>query len=106
MLFLNEPLAVGKSLAVSPDGKTLYVTRANEPCKKSDGKLGSPFSVVNLQSRSIERTLCLQLNVELVALSHDGAYLFVSNGTNLSAFDARRVGAAGNGALLNDIPVE
>jgi DNA-binding beta-propeller fold protein YncE len=99
-------LDVGGSLALGKDGKTLYVSRTNASSQQLDGDRGSPFSVVDIQSRNIVNTVCLRVSVDSIALSHDDAYLFVSNGNNLSVFDARQVRGAGNAALLNDITVK
>jgi DNA-binding beta-propeller fold protein YncE len=107
-------LAVGTNLAVSADGRHLYVTRGNFRCRKRDGsENGSPLSIVNLQDRT-SKSVCLRTSVGAIAVSRDVAarYVFVANGNALTVFDREKLDRDRNkdidpGAVqLNDIPLE
>jgi len=98
-------LAVGTSVAVSSDGARLYVSRGNYPCKKPNGEVGSPLSIVDPQSRKVVNTVCLRTSVGPIAISRDkdGHYLFVGNGDNITVFDRKALDASD--ISLNDIPL-
>jgi len=100
-------LAVGTSVAIDPRGRSLYVSRGNQPCTNArTGEIGSPLSRVDLETLKVTATACLRTSVGAIAISHDleGRYLFVANGTRLSVFDRRSFAA--DAAPLNDIPLE
>ena len=110
-------LAVGVSVALDPDDETLYAARGNYRCAKPGGGFGSPFSVVDLQSRKVGPTICLDSGVNLIAVSRDGDFIFVANGALISVFDGKRLrnakrlpkeqqDAAGEAALVHPIPLE
>ena len=110
-------LAVGVSVTLDPDDETLYVARGNAPCVKPGGGPGSPFSVVDLESRQIGPTICLDTSVSYIAVSRDGDFVFVANGTAISVFNGKRLRAAkrlqdperkaaGEAALVHTIRLE
>lgn len=110
-------LAVGVSVTLDPDDETLYVARGNAHCVKPGGGPGSPFSVVDLKSRQVGPTICLDTSVNYIAVSHDGDFVFVANGTAISVFNGKRLraaklqqdpgrNAAGEGALIHTIALE
>jgi sugar lactone lactonase YvrE len=99
-------LAVGVSVTLDPDDETLYAARGNHPCRKPDGGRGSPFSVVNIRERKIAHTICLDTSVNWIAVSRDGAFVFVANGSAISVFDGKRVKLMGAAALVHTIPLE
>lgn len=110
-------LAVGVSVSLDPDDETLYAARGNFQCIKAGGGRGSPFSVVDLKSRKVGPTICLETSVNWIAVSRDGDFVFVANGNQISVFDgrllreAKRIPAqaqerAGLAALVHHIPLE
>lgn len=110
-------LAVGVSVTLDPDDETLYAARGNASCLKSGGGPGSPFSVVDLPSRQVGPTICLDTSVNYIATSRDGDFVFVANGTAISVFDGKRLRAAkrlqdperkvaGEAALVHTIRLE
>ena len=98
-------LAVGTSVAVSADGSRLYASRGNYPCKMSNGKDGSPLSIVDPKSKKVVNTVCLHTSVGSIAISRDkgGRYLFVGNGDSLTVFDRKSLDASDRS--LNEIPL-
>jgi len=110
-------LAVGVSVALDPDDETLYAARGNYRCTKPGGDAGSPFSVVDLKTRKVGPTVCLDTSVNWIAVSSDGDFVYVANGNFLSVFDGRLLkdakrlpgaeqNAAGEKALIQPIRLE
>lgn len=93
-------LAVGVALAITPDGKKIYVARGNFQLRDpSNGKLGSPLSVIDTATHKIIKTLVLQTSVTSVAITPDGKYALVGNGRQIDIIKTE------TDSVINTIPL-
>lgn len=83
-------MQVGVNVALSPKHHKLYVARGNYPWRDNvEGRVGSPFSIIDTRERKELRTHTLQTSVNLVVVTPDEQYVLVGNGNNITVFDTK-----------------